>query len=261
MKISVLGATGRMGGYVIEAALKEGHVVQNKVSGRDSISNLFLNTECIIDFSCPTATESMLKCAIEKEESIPIVIGTTGLSKIHFDLMTRYAGSARIFYAPNMSIIVSIMNMMVYTLAKLLGEDFDAEILDIHHKFKKDAPSGTAIMLGKTIADARKRDFSVVARFVRHGTIGERQRGEIGFAVQRRGNIIGIHEVNFSGEHEDIKITHHAYSKEIFADGAVKAACWICRQHPGIYDMNDFTKDLIIPVAKDLYKKFFTRKI
>lgn len=261
MKISVLGATGAMGGFVVKAALREGYVVQKKVSSRDSIFNLFDDTDCIIDFSCPMATESMLRYALENKVTTPMVIGTTGLSKLHMDLMDKNAEFNQVFYSPNMSFVVSIMNMMVYSLAKLLGEEFDAEILDIHHKLKKDAPSGTALMFGKTIARSRNQDFSDFASFVRYGVIEQRRRGEIGFSVQRCGKAIGIHDVKFVGDLEEIGITHNAHSKELFAKGAVKAAYWLPKQRPGMYDMNKFTKDMIMPTMKSLYKDFFARKV
>ncbi len=261
MKVSVLGSTGAMGGYVIKAALQEGYTIENKVSSRDDISVLFRNTDVIIDFSCPMATESMLSYALKHKLNIPLVIGTTGLSNMHIDMMKECAYFTQVFYAPNMSFLISIMNMTIYAIAKLLGEDFDTEILDIHHKMKKDAPSGTALMFGNTIAQARKRDFMDVANFVRYGVIEQRRRGEIGFAVQRCGNVIGTHEISFMGEYENIKIKHEAHSKEIFAKGAVRASKWVIEQCPGLYSMNDFTKDLIVPVIKDLYKDFFSHKI
>ncbi len=261
MKISVLGSTGAMGRFVIKAALQAGHVVQNKVSSRDNISNLFDDANCIIDFSCPMATESMLEYIMKNEKNIPVVIGTTGLSKMHLDLMENCSKFTQIFYAPNMSVLVSIMNMMVYSLSKLLGDDFDVEIFDIHHKLKKDAPSGTALMFGKTVAKARKQNFADIANFVRYGIIEQRQKGEIGFSVQRCGKVIGTHEVKFMGEYEDVAMTHCAHSKEIFAKGAVKVAYWIGEQPPGLYNMNDFTKDMILPAVKTLYKDFFARNI
>lgn len=261
MKISVLGATGAMGGFVIKAALQEGYAIENKVSSKDDIENLFRNVDAIIDFSCPMATEAMLRYAIASNKHIPIVIGTTGLSKMHIALMKDCARCVPVFTAPNMSFLISIINMAVYAMAKLLDEDYDVEIQDIHHKLKKDAPSGTALMLGRTIAKARGRSFDEVSNFVRYGIIEQRRRGEIGFSVQRCGNVIGTHEISFMGEFENIKITHEAHSKEIFARGAVQAAKWILKQPNGLYTMNDFTKDLMVPMVKSLYKDFFSRRL
>ena len=261
MKISVLGATGAMGGYVIKAALQEGYVIENRVSSKDDISNLFRTTDAIIDFSCPIATESMLRYVMANQTTVPLVIGTTGLSKMHIDMMKSCASMVPVFSAPNMSFLIAIVNMAIYAFAKLLDEDYDVEVLDIHHKLKKDAPSGTARMFGKTVAKARGKRFDEVANFVRYGIIEQRKRGEIGFAVQRCSNVIGTHEVSFMGEYENIKIKHEAHSKEIFAKGAVQATKWIIKQPKGFYTMNDYTKDLMVPMVKSLYKDFFTRKL
>lgn len=261
MKISVLGATGAMGGFVIKAALQAGYAIENKVSSKDNIESLFKNTDAIIDFSCPIATEAMLRYAIESEANIPMVIGTTGLSKMHKALVRDCARNVPVFFAANMSFLVALVNMTVYAMAKLLDEDYDVEILDVHHKLKKDAPSGTALMLGKTVAKARGRNFDEIANFVRYGIIEQRRRGEIGYAVQRCSNVIGTHEISFMGEFENIKIKHEAHSKEIFAKGAVQAAKWILKQTNGVYTMNDFTKDLMTPMVKSLYKDFFCRRL
>ena len=244
---------------MIKAALQEGHVIVNKISSKDSIEKLYSETEVIIDFSCPLATECMLKYSLENKVPVPLVIGTTGLSEMHKRMMKECAAFVPVFYSTNMSFLISLLNMVIYATAKLLGEDFDVEILDIHHKLKKDAPSGTALMFGRTVAKARGREFDDVANFVRYGIIEQRKKGEIGFAVQRCSNVIGTHEVSFMGDYENIKIKHEAHSKEIFAKGAVKAAKWILNQSNGFYTMNDFTKDLMIPAVKCLYREFFSR--
>jgi 4-hydroxy-tetrahydrodipicolinate reductase len=150
--------------------------------------------------------------------------------------------------------------MVVYSLAKFLDEDFDVEIMDVHHKMKKDAPSGTAIMFGETIAKARERNFQDVANFIRYGILGIRNKGEIGFSSQRCGKVVGVHEIGFMGEYEDIKITHESHSKEVFAKGAILAAKWLVKQNNGLYSMNDLTKDKLTPVVKSIYKDFFMNK-
>ena len=257
MKVSILGATGFMGGFVVKAALQEGYYIINKVSSKDDISSLFRDTDVIIDFSCPMATESMLAYSKGRQLRVPLIIGTTGLSHLHIDLMHDCAKSAPVFYSPNMSFVIAIANMMLYSVSKFLGEDFDAEILDSHHKLKKDAPSGTALMFGRTIAKARDRNFDDVANFVRYGVIAPRERGEIGFAVQRCGNTTGTHEIGFYGEYENLKIRHEAHSKEIFAKGAVKAAKWLMHKPTGFYTMEDLTKEQILPVLKEMYRELF----
>ncbi len=259
MKVSVLGSTGKMGGLVIKSALREGFEISNKISSKDKISDLFLDTDVIVDFSCPVATESMLQYVNKEKVSIPIVIGTTGLSEQCIDLMHRCSQFVQIFYSPNMSFLISIINMIAYATSKLLDESYDVEIHEVHHKYKKDSPSGTALMLGKTIAQAREREFNEVARFTRYGVIPLRQEGEIGFSVQRCGNTVGKHEISYVGEYETLKIKHTAHSKEIFAKGTVKAIRWLIQQKPGFYTMNDFTRNLVVPMVKSLYKDFFSR--
>ena len=258
MKISVLGATGSMGGLVIKSALQNGFEVINKVSSKDKISDLFLESDAIVDFSCPIATESMLSYVLQTKSKIPLVIGTTSLSQKCFEEMQNCSNFAPIFYSPNMSFLISIVNMTVYAIAKLLDESYDAEILDIHHRLKKDAPSGTALMLGHSIAQARAQNFEDIATFFRYGIIAQRRIGEIGFSSQRGGQTVGEHIVSFTSDQESIKIHHIAHNKEIFAKGAIKAINWITNQKAGLYTMNDFTKDSIIPIVKALYNDFFS---
>ncbi|MDR2666570.1 MAG: 4-hydroxy-tetrahydrodipicolinate reductase [Holosporales bacterium] len=258
MKISVLGSTGTMGGLVVKAALQDGLTVENRVSSKDNIENLFKRTDVVVDFSCPIATESMLKYIVANKVSIPTVIGTTGLSKVHFDLMNECAKTTPIFHSPSMSFLVAILRIAIHAFAKLLNEDFDVEIMDVHHKLKKDSPSGTALMLGKTIANARNRKFADVANFVRYGIVEQRRRGEIGFAVQRCSNVIGTHEISFMGEYENLKLKHEAHSKETFSKEAIHIAKWLMTQRCGFYTMNDFTRDLITPALKSIYRELFT---
>ena len=258
MKISVLGATGTMGGLIIKTALQEGFEISNKVSSKDEISDLFVDTDVIIDFSCPMATKSMLEYSSQHSKKIPIIIGTTGLSNECVELVKKNSEKIPLLLSPNMSVLISLVNMVVYATGKLLDESFDVEISETHHRLKKDAPSGTALMLGQSIAKSRGKNLRDVAVFERHGITPQRQIGNIGFSVKRCGKIVGEHEVNFVGDFEQMSITHKAFSKEIFAKGAIKAVKWIATQNPGFYTMNDFTRDMIIPVVKDLYKDFFS---
>ena len=147
MRISVLGSTGAMGGLVIRSALREGFELSKKISSKDRISDLFIDTDVIVDFSCPVATESMLQYVSKEKIEIPLVIGTTGLSERCMELMERCSEYTQVFYSPNMSFLISIVNMMAYATAKLLDRSYDVEIAEVHPKLKKDAHSGTAIML------------------------------------------------------------------------------------------------------------------
>lgn len=258
MRISVLGATGSMGGLIIKTALQDGFEIAGKVSSNNEISDLFHEADVIVDFSCPLATGSMLEYSLRNDIPIPIIIGTTGLSEDCIDLMKNCSRFAPVFYSPNMSFLISIVNMAVYAIGKLLDETFDVEITESHHRLKKDAPSGTALMLGDSIAKSRGVQLNDVAVFSRHGIVQQRKVGDIGFSVRRGGKVVGEHEVNFIGDFEKISVSHNAYSKEIFAKSAIKTVKWIIAQPPGLYTMNDFTRDMIIPVVKDLYKDFFS---
>lgn len=258
MKISVLGATGSMGGLIIKTALQDGIEIAGKVSSKSDISELFVNSNVIVDFSCPLATDSMLRYALQNGSSTPVVIGTTGLSDDCVDLMKSYSKVAPVFFSPNMSFLISIVNMAVYVIGKLLDETFDVEISETHHRLKKDAPSGTALMLGNSVAKSRGRNLRDVAVFERYGVIPQRRLGDIGFNVSRCGKVVGEHEVKFVGDMEEISVAHKSFSKELFARSTIKAIRWLVAQAPGFYTMNDFTRDMIIPVVKDLYKDFFS---
>jgi 4-hydroxy-tetrahydrodipicolinate reductase len=229
-----------MGRLVIAEAQKSGFVIENKVSEGDDINDLFKNSDVIIDFSVPIATKNL----VIHPPQVPLVIGTTGLSDEHMNLMLKHSKSIPVFYSTNMSLLVMILNTLVHTVSCFLDEKFDVEILDIHHRLKKDAPSGTALMLGKTVAKARKQNFQDVARFSRYDT-ALRKAGEIGFAVQRYGNINGIHEVSFCNEQESLKLRHEAQSREVFAKGALKIAEWLVTKPSGFYNMNDFANEQI----------------
>ena len=258
MKISVLGATGSMGGLIIKTALQEGLEISGKVSSKNSISELFDDTDTIIDFSCPLATKSMLEYALQSESIVPVIIGTTGLSDECIDLMKACSRNTPVFYSPNMSFLISIVNMAVYAIGKLLDDTFDVEVSETHHRLKKDAPSGTALMLGNSVAKSRGVHLSDVAVFDRHGIVQQRKQGDIGFCVRRCGKVVGELEVSFVSDNEEITVSHKAFSNEIFAKSVIKTVRWLVAQSPALYTMNDFTKDMIVPVVKDLYKDFFS---
>ena len=247
-----------MGGLIIKTALQEGFEVSNKVSSENEISELFDNTDVIVDFFFFFSTKTMLEYSFQNKKRIPLIIGTTGLSDDCVDLIKLCCKQTPVFLAPNMSVLISILNLLVYAVGRLLEETFDVEITETHHRFKKDAPSGTALMLGQSVAKSRNKSLRDVAVFERHGIIPQRQQGDIGFSVRRCGKIVGEHEVSFVGDYEEISISHKAFSKEIFAKGAIKTVKWIVAQTPGLYTMNNFTRDMIIPVVKDLYKEFFS---
>ena len=174
----------------------------------------------------------------------PIVIGTTGLNEAEKKELETLALRTPVFLSPNMSVGINVLLDLLPQLVSMLGEAYDVDILEMHHNMKKDAPSGTALRLAEALADARGWDMKECACFCREGLIGERPKGEIGIQTIRGGDIAGVHTVYCMGPGERIEITHHAHSRENFANGALKAARWLAGQNPGrIYDMKDALRD------------------
>ena len=170
----------------------------------------------------------------------PMVIGTTGLSEGQQEELAAAAARTPLFWAPNMSVGVNVLLELLPQLVRMLGDLYDVELSEIHHKFKKDAPSGTALKLAQVLAEAKGWDLKQVAQYCREGIIGERPKDEIGVQTLRGGDVVGDHTVYFFGPGERIEVTHRAHSRETFAQGALRAAKWIGRQKPGtIYSMAD----------------------
>ncbi len=193
--------------------------------------------EVIINFSNPIASLESLEFA--REAGLAIVIGTTGFSPPQLERIKELSKHVRCVLAPNMSVGMNLMFRIVQDVAKALGSEYDIEILEAHHRLKKDSPSGTAVKLGELIAAAIGRDLDQVGVYGRKGMIGERSREEIGMQVIRAGDIVGEHTVLFGGIGERLEITHRAHSRDNFARGAVKAALWVVHQPNGLYDMQD----------------------
>ena len=201
----------------------------NELDGNDA--------EVMIDFTAPQATLANLDWAVA--EQVSMVIGTTGMSVEERGLLARAACEIPIVFAPNMSVGVNVLFKIVAEVAAILGEDFDVEILEAHHRLKKDAPSGTAVHLGEIVAETLGRDYQSDAVFTRHGFTGERTQREIGMQTLRAGDIVGEHTVMFGGMGERLEIIHRAHSRDNFAAGAVRAALWLAGREPGLYDMQD----------------------
>jgi 4-hydroxy-tetrahydrodipicolinate reductase len=176
---------------------------------------------------------------IAAEKSIAMVIGTTGLENTDIDEITSGSDKAPRVLAPNMSVGVNLLLKVLADVAKVTGDDYDVEIVEAHHKLKKDAPSGTAMKMAHVLASALNRNLDDTAVYARKGIIGERTPGEIGIQTIRAGDIVGEHTVLFGGLGERIEITHKASSRDTFARGALKAAIWVSQQPPGLYDMQD----------------------
>ncbi|MDX2265348.1 MAG: 4-hydroxy-tetrahydrodipicolinate reductase [Hyphomicrobiales bacterium] len=260
MKIAVMGAAGRMGLALTRAAHEAGCEIVGATEPQGSphlgadvgalagISPLgvpvtddplpvFLNAEAILDFTTPAA--SIEHAALAAQARIVHVIGTTGFSAEDEAKIEAAARHAVIVKSGNMSLGVNLIAAMVRKAAAALDADFDIEIVEMHHRHKVDAPSGTALLLGRAAADGRGVALAERSVRSRDGHTGERRRGDIGFATLRGGDVVGDHTVMFAGRHERIEFTHKAGDRAIFARGAVKAALWGRGRKPGLYSMAD----------------------
>lgn len=220
--ISIFGASGRMGQAIVEAA-----------AGRDDVRIVERDADVFVDFSAPDALGSNLDAA--RAAGRPVLIGTTGLTGEHQRLIATAAAEVAVLQAANTSLGVNLLAFLVREAAARLGTDWDVEILEMHHREKKDAPSGTALLLGGAAADGR----GVAAPEPRSDRTGTRQKGAIGFASLRGGTVAGEHMVVFAGEGERIELGHRAESRAIFARGAIAGALWLAGKPAGLYSMAD----------------------
>jgi len=261
MGLVIVGAAGRMGRTLIRVVTEtEGVTVAGAIEregspflGQDAgvVAGLpplgipitddplpvFAKAQGVLDFTSPAATVGFAEIAAQAR--IVHVVGTTGLAPEDHAALDAAARHAVIMQSGNMSLGVNLLAQLVRQAAKALDEDFDIEVLEMHHRHKVDAPSGTALMLGKAAADGREIDLNEHAVRVRDGITGPRPRGAIGFATLRGGSVIGDHSVMLSGEGEMITLSHHASDRALFARGAVKAALWAHGRKPGRYSMAD----------------------
>jgi len=203
----------------------------------DDAAALFQTADAVLEFSAPAATTAHAALAAQYRKIH--VIGTTGLSAEDEAALAEAATRTAIVYAPNMSVVVTLAMALVEQVAGILGPDYDIEVVEMHHKHKVDAPSGTAIGLGKAAARGRGVYLDAVAQWSREGHTGPRRAGDIGFATLRGGDVVGDHTVVFAGEAERLEITHRATSRQIFARGAVRSALWARDRAPGLYGMRD----------------------
>lgn len=257
----VSGAAGRMGGRII-AIMKEisdlklvgalenkGHqsigedsgevagIGKNGINITDDLEKIIKSSDVIIDFTLPSATIEKLRIA--SREGRAMVIGTTGFTKDELSEVKSLTSSIPCVMAPNMSVGVNLLLKVLADIAKVLKDDYDVEIIEVHHRMKKDAPSGTALKMAQVLADALGRNLDEVGTYVRKGIIGERPKKEIGIQTVRAGDIVGEHTVLFGGLGERIEVAHRVSSRDTFARGALKAAQWIVNKKPGVYDMQD----------------------
>ena len=224
--ITIFGAGGRMGRAIAEI-----------VAAREDVTIVPEGADVFVDFSAPAALESNLFAA--KAASKPILIGTTGLTDAQQRLIDEAAAKIAVLQAANTSLGVNLLAHLVREAAARLGPEWDIEIVEMHHRHKADAPSGTALLLGRAAAEARGVNLEEVSDRGRDGITGPRQEGRIGFAALRGGSVAGEHQVIFAGEGERLELGHRAESRSIFAHGAVQAALWLKNKPAGRYSMAD----------------------
>ncbi len=234
-RICVLGPSGRMGRAVIEAAGTNVAAVIDQQDAHD-IGRALDATDVYIDFTTPASTRGAAIAATPRRKAA--VIGTTGLSHADDEAIATLAQVAPVVVAANFSVGVNLLLGLVKQAARALP-DWDAEVVETHHNKKRDAPSGTALAIARSIAAGRGVDYDSVKRHTRDGDIGPRPAGEIGVSTVRGGDVIGEHVATFFGAAERIEIAHRATSRAIFAAGAVRAALWVVGKPPGRYDMLD----------------------
>ncbi len=233
--IGIIGSKGRMGQAIAAAIAEAGQDLAGGVDQGDDVSALISTSDALVDFSSPHALEATLDACVAANK--PIVIGTTGLEERHHFLIDDAASEIAVLQTGNTSLGVNMLSHLVQEAASRLDEDWDLEIVEMHHRHKVDAPSGTALLLGEAAAKGRQIDLTQNSERGRDGITGVRQKGAIGFASLRGGSVAGDHSVILASEGESITLSHRAEDRMIFARGAVKAALWLSGQPKGRYDM------------------------
>lgn len=261
LKIGVVGAAGRMGRMLVQVVSGTENCVLGGASEADASPNIgmdagllagngasgvlitgdtaamFAGVDAVIDFTVPAATA--IHAALAADAGCALIAGTTGLEETHRAALKEAAKRVPVVWSSNMSSGVNLMFAITERVARALDPGFDIEIVEMHHRRKVDAPSGTALSLGEAAARGRGVDLDSEKVFSREGITGARERGKIGFATLRGGDVVGEHSVVFAGAGERIELVHRATDRGIFARGAVRAACWTEGREPGFYSMAD----------------------
>ncbi|MGB3711025.1 MAG: 4-hydroxy-tetrahydrodipicolinate reductase [Erythrobacter sp.] len=236
-RIGIIGSEGRMGQAIASVLAAGEHELAGGVDRDEEVSPLAESCDVLVDFSAPHALLGNLQAA--RAADIPILIGTTGLGDAHHGEIDAAAKAIPVLQTGNTSLGVTLLAHLVHEAAARLGADWDIEVLEMHHRMKVDAPSGTAELLGEAAARARGIDLSDNRESGRDGHTGARGQSAIGFAALRGGTVAGEHSVIFAGEHERLVLSHTAEDRTIFATGAVRAAAWLIGREPGRYAMTD----------------------
>jgi len=237
-KIIITGAKGRMGKALTACVpnFPELELVAQIDLG-DDLKTVIARGDVVVDFSAHAATAGIAElCAKQKKA---VVIGTTGHSDAEKSAISKLKSRIPMVWASNFSTGVNTLFWLARRAAEILGPDFDMEIVEMHHRLKKDAPSGTAKSLAEILAGVRNLQLAKAARYGRSGIVGERTPGEIGIHSVRGGDVVGDHTVIFANTGERLELTHRASSRDTLANGALRAALWVVRQKPGLYDMQD----------------------
>jgi 4-hydroxy-tetrahydrodipicolinate reductase len=237
VRVLLVGAKGRMGQAIAAAAEGANAVIAAALDQGDDLAKEIGACDVVVDFSHPSATDAI--CQVCLSASKPLVVGTTGHSDDERALLEKTAKSLPLVFSPNFSVGVNALFWLTRKAAEMLGQDFDLEVVEMHHRLKKDAPSGTARKLAEILCEVRKLDYAKNVAHGREGLIGERPAAEIGVHSIRGGDVVGDHTVTFAGRGERLELTHKASSRETFAAGALRAAGWVVGRSPGLYTMED----------------------
>lgn len=235
IQVGILGSSGRMGQALLGALGEHSRCHLSVAGTRENLDSLFKASDVVIDFTSADALSKHLDLSVSHK--IPLVVGTTGLLTQHKKLLPTAALKIPLVVSSNMSVGMTLLTNLVEKAAHGLDENYDIEITELHHRHKKDAPSGTALMLGQAAATGRGKTLDELK--CDHAQSGMRKRGAIGFSIQRGGAIVGDHSVRIIGDEEMLELSHRGLSRSVYAKGALRAAEWITKQRPGLYTMAD----------------------
>ena len=238
VKVIITGSKGRMGKSLLACAVNHpGLEIVGQIDQGDDLRQIISAADAVVDFSLQQATAGIV--ALCAEHGKAVVVGTTGHPPEQKAQIARHSASIPIVWASNFSTGVNTLFWLTRKAAEILGPSFDLEIVEMHHRLKKDAPSGTATTLAEILAEVRHQQLKDVARHGRQGLVGERTAAEIGIHAVRGGDVVGDHTVIFAADGERVELTHKASSRETFANGALRAARWVIGKPPGLYSMQD----------------------
>jgi 4-hydroxy-tetrahydrodipicolinate reductase len=238
LRLCIHGSKGRMGQALIRCAAEDPELqVTAQVDTGDDFAAALAQCDAVIDFSATHITSQVAKACADAGKVL--VIGTTGHELPEREQINQAAKTIPLVFSPNYSVGVNTLFWLTRKAAEILGPGFDLEVVEMHHRLKKDAPSGTARHLAEILAEVRKLDYAEAARHGRAGIVGERTENEIGIHALRGGDVVGDHTVIYAALGERLELTHKASSRDTFARGALRAAKWASTQPPGLYDMQD----------------------